>query len=144
MFWESYVELCSQNGKTPNAVAKCIGVSNATCTKWKGGSIPNGETLIKLADYFSCSVDKVLGRTDELETTAPFQTLKEQQLLAAYKAHPELQFAVDKLLGIDEETETVRIAARSEGDDPIVTEEVPRSKVKAALEDRSIKSDEDL
>ncbi|MGN0700495.1 MAG: helix-turn-helix domain-containing protein [Oscillospiraceae bacterium] len=144
MFWESYVELCSKIGKKPNAVAKSIGVSNATCTKWKSGSIPNGETLIKLADFFSCSVDKVLGRTASPETATPTLAEKEQQLLAAYKARPELQFAVDKLLGIDEETETVVIAASSKNDDPITIEKVPKSKVKKAVKDKSVQSDDDL
>lgn len=65
MFWERFDELCSKNNIAPNAVAKIIGVSNATSTKWKGGSIPNGETLIKIADYFECSIDYLLDRTDE-------------------------------------------------------------------------------
>ena len=64
MFWENFTTLCDLNNISPNAVAKKIGVSNATCTKWKGGSIPNGETLIKLADYFKCSIDYLLGKTN--------------------------------------------------------------------------------
>lgn len=102
-------------------------------------------SLAKIADYLNCSTDYLLGRTAAPETTAPFLPQKEQQLLAAYKAHPELQFAVDKLLGInDEDTETVKIVARSEDDAPMTTEKVPKSKVKAALEDKSIQSDEYL
>lgn len=64
MFWECFFKLCENNQTTPNAIAKIIGISNATTTKWKKGSIPNGETLIKIADYFDCSVDYLLGRTD--------------------------------------------------------------------------------
>ena len=51
-------------------------------------------SLAKIADYLNCSTDYLLGRTAAPETTAPFLPQKEQQLLAAYKAHPELQFAV--------------------------------------------------
>ncbi len=41
------------------------GISNGNISDWKSGrSIPNGVTLIKLADYFDCSVDYLLGRTD--------------------------------------------------------------------------------
>ncbi len=64
MFWERYYELCNKNKTKPNPVAAIIGVSSGVVTKWKQGTIPNGETLIKLADYFNCSVDYLLGRTD--------------------------------------------------------------------------------
>ena len=65
MFWDAFYKLCEENNTKPNAVAKIIGVSSATCTKWKNGSIPNGDTLLKLADYLKCSVDYLLGRTDD-------------------------------------------------------------------------------
>ncbi len=64
MFWDYYTSLCKISGLSPNAVAKQIGVSNATCTKWKNGTIPNGETLIAISDFFDCSVDYLLGRTE--------------------------------------------------------------------------------
>lgn len=65
MFWNTFYKLCEENNTKPNAVAKLIGVSSAICTKWKNGTIPNGDTLLKLADYFGVSVDYLLGRTDE-------------------------------------------------------------------------------
>ena len=30
-------------------------------TRYKNGSTPNGEILVKVADYFSCTVDYLLG-----------------------------------------------------------------------------------
>ena len=55
-------------GKTQVEVAKEIGISSGIVTKWKTvGSLPNGETLIKIADYLDCSVDYLLGRTDNPE-----------------------------------------------------------------------------
>lgn len=100
------------------------------------------EELDKEAEFESANMWREKSNTGK---ATPFLTEKEQQLLAAYSAHPELQFAVDKLLGInDEDTETVKIVARSEDDAPMTTEKVPKSKVKAALEDKSIQSDEDL
>lgn len=65
MFWNVFYQLCEEKNTKPNAVAKVIGVSSATCTKWKNGAIPNGETLLKLADHLGVSVDYLLGRTDE-------------------------------------------------------------------------------
>lgn len=66
MFWERFYNLCVSKGTKPNPVAKEIGVSSGIVTKWKTtGTLPNGETLIKIADYLDCSVDYLLGRTDD-------------------------------------------------------------------------------
>ncbi len=64
MFWNIFYKLCEEKHTKPNAVAKIIGASSATCTKWKNGTIPNGDTLLKLADYLDVSVDYLLGRTN--------------------------------------------------------------------------------
>lgn len=64
MFWNVLYKLCEKNSTKPYIVAKEIGVSNSVCTKWKNGSIPNGETLLKLSNYFNVSIDYLLGRTD--------------------------------------------------------------------------------
>ena len=67
MFWNIFYKLCEEKHTKPNAVAKIIGASSATCTKWKNGTIPNGDTLLKLADYLGVSVDYLLGRADSPE-----------------------------------------------------------------------------
>ncbi len=64
MFWEKYEILCKQKGKSPNAFAKEIGAGTSACTYWKKGAIPKGETLLKIAECFDCSVDYLLGRTE--------------------------------------------------------------------------------
>ena len=64
-FWETYQKLCLDSGKRPNPVGKELGISTGSIAQWKNGSIPSGETLIKIADYFNVSVDYLLGRTDE-------------------------------------------------------------------------------
>ena len=60
MFWKNFEELCRSIGSSPTAVALELGFSNATATKWKKGSTPNGTTLHKIADYFGVSVDSLL------------------------------------------------------------------------------------
>ena len=67
MFWERLYHLCTERNCKPNTVAKSLGLSNATATRWKQGAIPNGEALMKIADYFDCSIDYLLGRTDNPE-----------------------------------------------------------------------------
>ncbi len=66
-FWERLYDMCARKGCKPNTVAKAIGLSSATATKWKNGSIPNGEALARIADELNCSVDYLLGRTDNPE-----------------------------------------------------------------------------
>lgn len=60
MFWETYSELCSRFNKSPSAVAEEIGLSNSITTKWRKGAIPKSEVLLKLVDYFNCSIDYLL------------------------------------------------------------------------------------
>ncbi len=67
MFWERLYSLCEKNNIKPNTLAKSIGLSTAIATKWKNGTIPKGEILIKIADYFDCSIDYLLGRTESIE-----------------------------------------------------------------------------
>lgn len=64
MFFFFFEELCEKNNTTPNKVAKDLGLSNATTTKWKKGATPQGKTLAKVADYFNVSTDYLLGKTD--------------------------------------------------------------------------------
>ena len=44
-----------------------MGVEPATITNWeKGNRFPKDDVLIKIADCFDCSLDYLLGRTDDL------------------------------------------------------------------------------
>lgn len=64
MFYERFYRLCVEKGKFPHVVGQELNISPGTITSWKQrGGFPNGNTLIKLADYFNCSVDYLLGRT---------------------------------------------------------------------------------
>ena len=46
-------------------VSRDLDVSMGNISDWKNGrSVPNAISLVKLADYFGCSVDYLLGRTE--------------------------------------------------------------------------------
>ena len=105
MFWNVFYRLCTEKGTTPNAVAKIIGVSNATTTKWKNGAIPNGETLIKISKYFNVSTDYLL--TGKENPPAVQQEEDEDILLLARKTKElpeEERKALIKLLNSTVET----------------------------------------
>ena len=47
-------------------LAKIMCVEPATITNWeKGNRFPKDDMLIKIADYFDCSLDYLLGRADD-------------------------------------------------------------------------------
>lgn len=134
--------LSAQKGvNKTNALAECGAGKNFISNIMKG-SDPSIAKVEQVADYYGVSIDYLLGRTTAPELSMQFQTTKEQQLIAAYKAHPELQLAVDKLLGIDEVT--VYAAARSSSDQPPHKVKMSKAKIQKALADDSIKDDDDL
>lgn len=61
MFWDTFFDECNKKGTTPNAVCKAIGLSNATATGWKNGTLPKADVLVKIAEYLDVSVDYLLG-----------------------------------------------------------------------------------
>lgn len=70
MFWDKFVDLCSENGTSPNAVAAQLGKSSGSVTAWKNGAVPRETTLKKIADYFSVTVDQLLYETDNKKSPA--------------------------------------------------------------------------
>lgn len=77
MFYSILKNLClSRNLKLTN-VLKELNISIGNTTKWKNGTLPNGAILIKFADYFNCSVDYLLGRTDNPNINSQTETDKE-------------------------------------------------------------------
>lgn len=68
MFWDNFYSACIKKGTKPNPLAKELQIASGSMTAWKGGKLPNGETLLKIADYLDVSVDYLLGRTDKPQT----------------------------------------------------------------------------
>lgn len=78
-FYDNFVSVCTSRGLKPTPVAVACGVSNNSASKWKGGTIPNGETIIKLAQYLNCSTDRLLLGRD------PVPNPKYQQMIEIYE-----------------------------------------------------------
>lgn len=64
-FWNQFYNLCRAIDLRPTAVGNQLSISSGTINKWKNGAIPNGETLLKLADFFNVSIDYLLGRNND-------------------------------------------------------------------------------
>ena len=66
MFLKRTLGLISKKGITKNKLLTDLKLSKNSFVDWEQrGTIPNGETLTKIAEYFNVSVDYLLGRTDE-------------------------------------------------------------------------------
>jgi hypothetical protein len=45
MFYDNFARLCADAGKTPTAVAKDLGFSNAAASHWKNGKSPTARKI---------------------------------------------------------------------------------------------------
>lgn len=62
MFYDVYAALCKEAGKSPSAVAQELHINKSNVSNWKNnGYTPRGDVLNRIAEYFSVSVDYLLG-----------------------------------------------------------------------------------
>ena len=61
MFFENLKTLCKERNTTVTEVLKKLNLSTSKGTAWRNGSMPNGDTLAKIARFFGVSVDYLLG-----------------------------------------------------------------------------------
>lgn len=108
-------ELREEAGLSMQQLADLIGVSGAAVCKWENGNAePKVSYLNKLSAVFDCSVDFLIGKTDEfgvaplLENQNIFKLdVKEKNLIASYrKLNPTMksliQITVDTWAKTDE------------------------------------------
>lgn len=82
MFIEKLETLVKENNLTMNRLAKNAGFSQANTDRWKKGSMPNTDALIKICKYLNVSADYLL---DLNETPPPILTDQEQELLEHFR-----------------------------------------------------------
>lgn len=104
MFIDTFSALCNKKGVSMNRACIEIGISRTATAKWKNGSVPNGQTLAKIAEYFDVTVGYLLGSETN---TAPAATSKGDVLdeidVAFYGEYKELS---------EDDKETVRSMVR--------------------------------
>lgn len=64
VFYPRYLELLKSNNVSHYYLYKTIGLNNSSITKWKNGSKPKMESLVKIADYFGTTIDYLVGRSN--------------------------------------------------------------------------------
>lgn len=65
VFYQNIQSLCQEHSTTPSAVCKALKLSTSMVTRWRDGTIPNGATLQKIANYFGVSVDYLISSPDD-------------------------------------------------------------------------------
>lgn len=64
-FYERFTELKKGLGVTDYRIAKECNLRRSTISKWKDVELPETESLYRLAKYFNCSIEFLLGRSRE-------------------------------------------------------------------------------
>ena len=101
-FSESLTELLILHNITPSTFAKSLGCGKGTISRYQSGQkTPSLDLLIRMADYFQCSTDYLLGLETELytrtfNTCPPFQ----QRLPEFCKAMRITKYQIEHKAGI--------------------------------------------
>lgn len=89
-------ELRDEKNLTQEDIAQAINTSRPNISRWeKELNEPAASQIVKLADFFGCSTDYLLGRSDDLGVITfsneqkPVLKKDEQIVLDAYRALPE-------------------------------------------------------
>lgn len=99
-FKQRLKELREEAGVSMQKLADAVGVSSAAVCKWENGlAEPKVYYIVKLADFFNCSADYILGRADDFGAVVSPEadealklTKEERQLIADYRmVSPELK-----------------------------------------------------
>ena len=83
MFWTRFYEICNDNQISPNAFAKEVKISSGVVTKWKKGSLPSTDALLKISNYFDISIDYLL--TGQEKSSSSYLTENEQKIIDTFK-----------------------------------------------------------
>lgn len=60
MFFAQLESLCTGKGTTPSTVARELGFSMGSVSHWRKGNCPGGDIVVKFADYFGVTTDRLL------------------------------------------------------------------------------------
>lgn len=70
-FLTNFKQICKEHGLAPTTVLKSAGLSNSLYTKWSKnpGSVPNLDTIKKIAAVLNVSTDDLAGTSRDIETS---------------------------------------------------------------------------
>ena len=95
-FYEYYLKLCNERGKTPSAVALEMGFSKPTVSRWKNGGGISDATKTKVADYFNLPASFLIN--SEYEKIPAYREINGLKDTRYYELSPENQKLVDQMI----------------------------------------------
>ncbi len=103
MIAKALKRLRDKSGLTADEVGAMIGKSGKTVNAWENNrGQPDADMLMKLCQIYN--VDNILKEFSEEASDALLNLSdREKALILAYRANPDMQSAVDKLLGLESE-----------------------------------------
>ncbi len=104
-FYDNYLHLCENAGKTPSGAALEMGLSKPTVNRWKKGGGLTDATALKVAAYFGVTVAELKGE-DQKEKPNTLDGIELEKLSPARRA------LLEALDGMEDENimKIVRIA----------------------------------
>lgn len=69
VFTENFTDLFVRTGLTKHKFAELIGIDHCLIADYLNGTIPLLRNVIKICDYFNCSVDFIVGWTTDFSYT---------------------------------------------------------------------------
>lgn len=99
-FYNKVKNSCEQKkGIKLSEMTRILELSSGMPTKWKNGLIPNGDTLIKIADFLDESIDYLLGRENK----------KTESTLLAYSGNEKVDSIIKTLLNSSIDDDDLKI-----------------------------------
>lgn len=102
MFVEVFNDLLAENDMSKKKFSEQSGIPYPTIIGWTNlHRLPDYTALLKIADFFHCSVDYLMGRENSYNDPQPAQIIlspKERELIALYrKLDPDGKQLIGKL-----------------------------------------------
>lgn len=100
---ENLRALRRQAGLTLKELGAALGLAESTVSLYENDKRnPDVQTLIRFADYFSVSVDFLLGREDKSSWTSSGFSAHEKDIIYSYRSQPQsVQNAICDILHIE-------------------------------------------
>lgn len=102
MFFDRLKQLCDNRNISIYKAATEVGLNRAAANKWKGGSIPNGQTVSRLADFFGVTTDYLIGEEKEKAPALNERDRRDiaknlEQMLSDLESNGDLMFDGDPM-----------------------------------------------
>lgn len=106
IFSKRLKELLAQNNETINTLAQIVHLSPATISRYQSGLMtPKMTTVESMATHFQVNAQWLAGARSATRFLTEEQmvllTSHERRVITAYQNQPEMQNAVDRLLGVE-------------------------------------------